>query len=266
MKYRRNHLTNFVTYTFQIMKTKLLTSLFLFLFQMGFAQTGTIIHGKVMNNDNPIAGIEVINLMTKSSTTTDATGSYSISAKNKDVLVFISKDFVQKELYVDQERIAKNNFTISLPKKVEQLQEVVVTSKTALASGTNIQRIIDQKYVDDEKSSPKNRFIYDGTIENGMDFVRMYKDLLKIFKKSKSTADKNKRTVEFKEYALANSDQDLFVKTLKLKPEETSSFLAFCDADPQSKVIAEKGNILDLLDFMYAKSLSFKNEGVTSAK
>jgi hypothetical protein len=233
---------------------------------MGFAQTGKLIRGKVVNNDNPISGIEVINLMAKSTTTTDANGTFSILVKNKDVLVFISKDFVQKELYVDEERIDKNNFTISLPKKAKQLEEVVVTGKTAIASSTNMQRILDQKYVADAQTSPKNRFIYDGTIENGMDFVRMYKDLLKIFKKKKNAADKNKQTVEFKEYVLANSDEDLFVKTLKLKPEETSSFLAYCDADPKSKVIAENGNILDLLDFMYVKSIAFKNEGVTPAK
>jgi hypothetical protein len=73
--------------------------------------------------------------------------------------------------------------------------------------------------------------------------------------------------VEFKEYALANSDQDFFVKTLNLKPDETTSFLAFCDADPQSKIIAEKGNILDLLDFMFSKSLEFKkNNALTINK
>lgn len=240
------------------MNRKLTIVFLLFLFQIGFSQTGKILYGKVVNNENPIKGIEVINLMTKSITTTDAIGNFGISAKEKDVLVFISKNYIQKELLIDKNQLDKNNIVISLLKKTVQLEEVVINSKTTPHFDANSQKIVDKKYFDDTQSSPKNRFVYDGLIENGMDFNRMYKDLLKIFRKEKDHNNANIRMVEFKEYAVANSDQDFFVKTLKLKPEETTSFLAYCDADPQSKMIAENGNILDLIDFMFSKSLEFK--------
>lgn len=240
------------------MKTKLITVFFVFLFQFGYSQTEKLLQGKVVNNENPVEGIEVINLMAKKITTTDATGHFAILAKAKDVLVFISKNYIQKELFIDKILMDKNSIVVSLLKKTKQLEEVVITSKTTPTFDTHLQKIRDKKYFDDAQSSPKNRFVYNGLIENGMDFNRMYKDLLKIFRKNKDQVKTNARMVEFKEYALANSDQDFFIKALKLKPEETTSFLAFCDADPQSKIIAENGNILDLLDFMFTKSLEFK--------
>lgn len=240
------------------MKTKLTIAFFVFLFQFGFSQTEKLLQGKVINNENPVEGIEVINLMAKKITTTDAVGHFAISVKAKDVLVFISKNYIQKELFIDKSQMDKNNIIVSVLKKTEQLEEVVITSKTTPSIDTNLHKIMDKKYFDDAQSSPKNRFVYNGLIENGMDFNRMYKDLLKLFGKNKDHIKTNVRMVEFKEYALANSNQDFFVKTLKLKPEETTSFLAFCDADPQSKIIAENSNILDLLDFMLSKSIEFK--------
>ncbi|WP_300567808.1 carboxypeptidase-like regulatory domain-containing protein, partial [Flavobacterium sp.] len=250
--------------TLEIMKTKILLVFFVFLFQIGYSQTEEMPHGKTLINQSPLEGIEVINLMTKKSTTTDSKGHFAILAKPKDVLVFISKNYEQKKWLLNQEHIDKNNLIISLQPKTEELKEIVVTTKAALPSGTNMQNIVDTKYFDDAQSSPKNRLMYDGTIENGAAFSRMYKDLLKIFKKNREDTDRNKRTIAFKDYALANCNQDLFVKTFKLKPEEIASFLEFCDADPVSKKMAEEDNILALLDFMLSKSIVYKqNRPVT---
>lgn len=260
-------MTNFVINSLEIMKNKLFLVFFAFLFQIGYSQTEELLHGKTLNNQSPIGGIEVINLMTKSSTTTDSKGHFAIAARPKDVLVFISKNYEQKKWFISDEHLDKNNLIIRLQPKAEELKEIVVTTRTALPSGTNMQNIVDTKYFDDTQSSPKNRLMYDGTIENGADLSRMYKDLLKIFKNNKSDADKNKRTVAFKDYALANYKQDLFVKTFKLKPEEIAPFLEFCDADPASKKMAEDDNLLALLDFMLSKSIVYKqNRTVTLNK
>ncbi|SFA86036.1 CarboxypepD_reg-like domain-containing protein [Flavobacterium swingsii] len=162
------------------MKRKLLIVFFLFLIQTVFSQTGRLVYGKVVNNEKPINGIEVINLSTKNSTITNKEGRFSITGNPKDVLVFISKNYEPKKVFLDQKNIGNIGFTISLVQKIEQLEEVVITMDTK--PQFNSQKIVDGKYFDDAQSSPKNRYVYDGSIENGIDFVRLYKEVSKKIK------------------------------------------------------------------------------------
>jgi len=159
------------------MKRKLLIVMFLFLFQIGFSQTGRLVHGKVVSNETPIVGVEVININSKSIAITDRDGHFAITASPKDILVFVTKNYEPKKVFLDQNSIGKIGFTISLIEKRQQLEEVVITSETKPKFDS--QKIVDIQYFDDEKSSPKNRLINDGTIENGVDFVRIYKDVIK---------------------------------------------------------------------------------------
>jgi hypothetical protein len=64
-----------------------------------------------------------------------------------------------------------------------QLNEVVIDDKSSRPVPVNTQAIVDKQYVADAKSSPKNQYIYDGSIVNGINFVRLYKDVLTILKK-----------------------------------------------------------------------------------
>lgn len=237
------------------MKYKLLIVCSLFLFQIGFSQTGRTVYGKVTNNENPITGTEVINLTTKSITHTDRNGLFSITANPKDILVFVSKNYETKKLYLAQSSTDATAFKVVLIQKEEPLKEVVVTSQTKPKFDS--QKIADGKSFDDNQSSPKNRFIYDGTIENGTDFVRIYKDIIKAFRKNKEENNREKN-VPFKTLILNNYDTDFFAKTLNLKQNEIIPFLAFCEADSKSKDITEESNTLAVMDFLMTKNTEFK--------
>ena len=61
------------------------------------------------------------------------------------------------------------------------MAEVIVSKNKQIKAIQGSQEIVDQQYFDDEKASPQNRtMMQTGVIENPMDFVRMYKDVLKI--------------------------------------------------------------------------------------
>lgn len=227
----------------------------LFLFQICFSQTGRTVHGKVIYNGNPITGTEVINLTTKSITHTDRNGHFSIMANSKDVLAFVSKNYETKKIHLGQSSSDKTDFSVVLTQKNEQLNEVVVTSQTKPKFDS--QKIADGKNFDDNQSSPKNRLVYDGTIENGTDFVRIYKDIVKAFRKNKEENNAAK-TVPFKTLILNNYDTDFFAKSLDLKQNEIVPFLAFCEADPKSKNITEESNTLSVMVFLMVKNAEFK--------
>jgi hypothetical protein len=238
------------------MKNILFVILFLFLFQFSFSQTEKLIQGRVLSGDFPVQGIEIVNLVTKKNTTTDSNGRFSILVKADDMLVFISEKYDYKRLFLDKEFLDKNNFIISLTRKPEQLEEVVVTKVSLNTQGLFSQEVADEIKL--EKGKYRNRTIYDGTIENGADLKRIGGMILDLFIKKQEDNKESISIIGFKELAKTNYPETFFTDTLKLKPEEVALFLEFCDADPKSKIVLENANSLSLMDFLLTKNIEFK--------
>ena len=72
------------------MKVKLLTTISFFTYQLSISQTEKLLHGKVISHNLGLKGVEVINKTTKTSTTTNSLGEFSIAAKAQ-VLCFLKK-------------------------------------------------------------------------------------------------------------------------------------------------------------------------------
>ncbi len=229
-----------------MIKNKLLVILCLLLFQLGFTQTEKLIQGKVICEDFPLQGIEVINLSSKRTTITNTNGRFSVLAKAKDTLMFISKNYEYKRLFLEKEDVDKINQIIILIRKPEQLEEVVIT-KISLPKIKFDKNIASQLNIEKTASRSKNRDVYDGSIENGIGMII-----------NLSSSRKKIHKIKFKEVATTTCNQDFFCKTLKLRPEEIALFLEFCDADPKSKVALENTNPLSLMDFLFTKNVEFK--------
>jgi TonB-linked SusC/RagA family outer membrane protein len=106
---------------------KLLQSLFILMFfaVTAIAQDRTVT-GTVTSQDDklPIPGVSVRVKGTQNGTTTDASGKFSITAKNGSVLVFSYIGYAASESTIG----ASNSINISLAPDAKQLNEVVVTS------------------------------------------------------------------------------------------------------------------------------------------
>jgi hypothetical protein len=172
------------------------------------------------------------------------------------MLVFVSEKYDYKRLFLEKEFLDKNNFTILLTRKPEQLEEVVVTKVALGSNGLFSQEVADEIKL--EKGKYRNRTIYDGTIENGADLMRIGGMILDLFIKKKEDNKESVSKIEFKELAKTNYPETFFIDTLKLKPEEVALYLEFCDADPKSKIILENANSLSLMDFLLTKNVEFK--------
>ncbi|MHC0444031.1 hypothetical protein ACWA1F_01390 [Flavobacterium sp. 3-218] len=238
------------------MRVKLLTTISFLTYQFSISQTEKLLRGKVMNQNVSLQKIEVINKTAKTSTTTNDLGEFSILAKAKDSLIFFSQDYLFTRLQLKNADLESGFIIVNMTPKAVELENVVVSrsvfNKTELKKIANdkegINKIIIRKQFDEVTSKV---MVYDGQIKHGLNF-------------SYPIFDKPKKKIEpsddrFKKLVIASCPPDFFIKNLKINPEEKEIFLNFCNADAKSKILLEKSNVLELMDFLYAKNEEFKS-------
>jgi hypothetical protein len=246
------------------MKAKLLVIFFFIVFEIGYSQTQKPISGTVVCIDFVLHGIEVANLTSKNTTITNNSGNFSILAKPGDALTLVSKNYNYRTITLKQADFEKTNFIISLIKKPEELDEVVVTKIKfdKLVYNKYEQESLDKLTLKNYENKVKNPFIYDGAPSPyNMNLMRIGNDVGKIFKKIFKIQD-SKRAIEnkttFKECVSQKIKPSFYTQSLLLKPEEVNLFLEFCDADATSKTILENPNPLKIMDFLFLKNAEFK--------
>jgi hypothetical protein len=225
--------------------------------QISFSQTETVYKGKILCNNFPIENIEIININSEKSAFSNSVGEFSIAAKAEDIVVFASKLYDYKRISVLPEYLNDCIQIISLIKKPEELNEVIVTKMKWQHIGSD-KNASNQIALDKMQSQIKNPFIYDGSITNGPDLMKIGKLIIDLFKKDKTEIKNKIPEIQFYELAKNKNYQEYYSKSLNLKPEEIELFLQFCDADPKSKMVAQKNNSLAMMDFLFAKNLEFK--------
>jgi len=228
------------------MKVKLLFSTLLFACTFCFSQTNKAIKGKVLCEDFPLQGIEVLNLNSKRTTKTDTNGDFSILIAPHDSLMFISKDYMYKKICIKKEDL-NTKLTINLIRKPEQLDEVVVIKKASFPKVKFDKNIANQLTVEKAARNPKPFGVYDGTIENGMGIAIPL-----------GGSRKKIHQIDFKELVKNNTNEKYYAEILNLKPEEIGLFIEFCDADSKSKEILKHPNPLKLMNFLLEKNSEFK--------
>jgi hypothetical protein len=241
------------------MKVKLLSALILFTSQFSFSQT---IKGKVVFNKYAIPKVEVINASTKTLAVSDENGEFSIIAKTNDILVFVSKEHQVKKITINPKLFTNDELVVELILKAEELNEVVIINIPSIKlsmDDTWEQKKIDQYAIEKNASTPKVIGVNMGTIENGMDLMRIGGMFLGLFKKEKEEVKKALPEIEFSTVAKNSYDQKFYLETLKLKADEIDLFLQFCAADPKSKTLSKDSNLLSMMDFLTTKNLEFKN-------
>ena len=232
------------------MKVKLLTTISFFTYQLSISQTEKLLHGKVLSNKAPLNKVEVINKTAKTSTRTNELGEFSILVKERDSLLFFSKDYFFTRLKLTSENLKNNNLVVNMVIKAEELNEVVITSikfEKVKFDAEAVNEINNRKTAND---LTRYTGVNDGRIRYA---ANINIPLGKSHPKEKYEIDDR-----FKKHASAYCTPDFFSKDLKLNPEQKELFLEFCDADPRSKTLLEHPNVLATMDFLYSKNEEFK--------
>lgn len=219
------------------------------------AQRRILVSGTVTTDGSTKKPISVINYQTKLIVNPKANGQFEIWAKKDDLLIFMLDDYLDQQLTVGDEEL-KGKINIVLKPKPIELDEVKIDAKPLKAFKVS-QAELDEIKLKKDAQKPVVQGVYTGETVNGMDFVRMAKGLVNLFRK-KDNGKKPKPVVDFKEYLNANIKEDFYTKTLGLDPERISGFIDYCNNDPQAKTVAQNENPMVLIDFLINKSTAFK--------
>jgi hypothetical protein len=236
--------------------SKITSILFLLLSSVCFSQGEKLLHGKISYQDSYQKNIDVINFTTKKFTQTNNLGEFDIAVKVNDVLILMSENFVDQKYIVTAEDYEKGTIIIKLTEKPILLKEIEITQLKAIKAEMS-QVDIKTARIQKDARMPRNKDVYTGEIENGLDFIMIGKMIGKLFKSKKvQIADKG-IPLSFTDYAKANFNESFFSKTLKLKPDQTSRFLEYCQADPKSKTVMESNDELAILEYLMVKKDEF---------
>lgn len=235
---------------------QLLLILGLLFFAFGFSQTTTLLKGKVMCDTIAAIGVEVINLNTEQSTKTDSRGFFEISAKNKDVLAFYSKEYVFKKMVVVPEYFQLKQLGIKLIRSAVELDEVVVKNTKLKVPKFTYEQAAAAR-IGKEAAHPKNPFVYDGTITNGMDLMEIGRKIFSLFKNPDKPKREKQPEEDFIAYAKASLNETFYQQKLGLQKNGINNFLVYCNEDPESKKVFINKDELTLLDFLLKKHIAY---------
>ena len=218
------------------------------------------LHGQFINESAFVDNGYVFNINSKTRTFISDQGFFDILAKAKDTLLVSSPSFKSKRIVIQDKDFLKPLFVVNLEIQTTLLNEVIVKRKAEIKPITgNSQGIVDLKFFDDAKSSPINRTMpSDGSIENGMDIVRIFKMVSKLFKNDSSQKTDLNSNVDFSDVVSRGIDKYFFIHTLKLKNEEIGLFLDYCENDSKSKTLLKQEDEFLLIDFLITKNKEFK--------
>lgn len=244
------------------MRTRVAILIFFIFHQFCAGQTEKRIQldGQVRNDLVPVENVIVFNVNSNTGTVVNQYGSFSIMAKVSDTLVFSSLAFKSKKIVLTEQEFIAPKLIVKMEVFTNELAEVLVLAKKELNPiEGNTQKYVDLKYFDDEKSSPKNIVMPPiGGIDNGMDFVRIYKDVLKILRKNNPQKVDFYNDTSFSEFALNKINYSFFSNTLNLKDDEIKLFLIFCENDPMSRTLMKPSEEFKLIDFFLEKNKEYK--------
>ena len=249
----------FVIKILRMIKNYFFVFLLFFVLQSGFSQTEKTLKGKVMFDNFLLKNVDVINKTTRTSTTTNAKGEFVLLAKVNDSIVFYSKEYYLKRLKLSPNNIEANNISVSMVKKPEELEEIIIrqTANIDFKLDTKWEQVKrDEITAERDEKRLKNTRIDDLSIDKGLNLARIGKTIFKVL--VKETPSDKAPQIEFKQLARSSCDEKFYLENLKLKPDEIDLFLQFCDADPKSKTLLENSNILSMMDFLYTKNIEFK--------
>jgi hypothetical protein len=243
------------------MKVKLLFVLTLVVCQFSFSQTEKLLKGVVLSDNFLLYNVDVINKTSQKSTKTNDKGEFVIAVKANDSLLFYAKNYYLKRLKVSNEQIEYINLQVVMLKKPEELEEVIVEKIHSIEF--NKDKAYEQGKRDDidvikSVEYIKKRTVYEGAIDNPMNFIAIGKKILSLFVKEKELEKKAPPEIEFAVLAKRICDQKFYFETLKLRPEEIDLFLQFCDTDPKSKTLIGHHNVLSMMDFLLIKNIEFQ--------
>lgn len=217
-----------------------------------------ILRGKVLYRNVNVPNENVINATSEMATITNANGEYQIRVKVGDELVFSALNFQLEIVKITEEILRRNRLVIEVEEKVTELEEVVVTPEDQERFLEMQSKKLEEKfeYEIDRSSEVENIALskQERGMQDGLNFVGLFKALLKATKKEKV---EERKPLKVSDVMRQVYDDEFFVVDLNLPQDKIDAFLFYCDAKMPAQTLLKKENEFELIDFLVTHSKTF---------
>jgi hypothetical protein len=243
---------------------QIITLTFVVLFAtFGWSQDNdrVILRGKVLYRNVNVPNENVINATSEMATITNANGEYQIRVKVGDELVFSALNYQLEIVKITDEILKRNRLVIDVNEKVTELDEVVVTPEDQERFLEMQNSKLEEKfeYETDRSSEVENIALskQERGLRDGLNFVGLFKALLKATKKDKV---EERKPLKVSDVMRQVYDDEFFVVDLNLPQDKINAFLFYCDTRMPAQSLLKKENEFELIDFLVTHSKTFLQE------
>lgn len=243
---------------------QIITLAFIVLFTaFGWSQDDdrVILRGKVLYRNVNVPNENVINATSEMATITNDNGEYQIRVKVGDELVFSALNYQLEIVKITDEILKRNRLVIDVKEKVTELDEVVVTPEDQERFLEMQSKKLEEKfeYEIDRSSEVENIALskQERGMQDGLNFVGLFKALLKATKKDKV---EERKPLKVSDVMRQVYDDAFFVIDLNLPQDKIDAFLYYCDTRMPAQSLLKKENEFELIDFLVTHSKTFLEE------
>lgn len=207
--------------------SRVISIIIAFLFvQIGFGQKtdAKLLSGKVMEQSTSVEGVNIINNTTQAATVSDADGSFSITVREGDVLVFSAVNLDPVKRRITPEDLSSSSLVIKMTAKEVELKEVVVNENANInAENLGIIPYGQKKY------TPAERKVYTATSTSIDKLLNKISGRTAMLKKEVNV-EKKEALFRKLEYLF---EENYYTNRLKIPVDDIKGFQLFCvdDAD-----------------------------------
>ncbi|PKA99307.1 hypothetical protein B0O79_3013 [Flavobacteriaceae bacterium MAR_2009_75] len=225
------------------------------------AQDGdrNVLRGTVLYRNVPVPNENVINITAENAVISNDNGQFAIEAKVGDELAFTAVNYQLKVIKVTNEIIANGRLVVEVKEKVTELDEVVVTpeNREEFLKVQN-QEFKEVEYEIDRSTEVENVSLSQSErgMENGINFVNIFKALSKVAQKDGQQRPKLKMSEVLRQVY----DDEFFVVDLKLSQAQIDDFLVYVDGRAPQYDLLLKKNEFQLIDFLVTESKFYREQ------
>lgn len=219
-----------------------------------------LLRGQVLYRGVNVPNETVLNITTENATITNEEGQFAILVRVGDELAFTAVNYELEVVKVTEELLANGRLVVEVNEKVTELDEVVVTpeQQQKFLEMQN-EEFKEVEYEIDRSSEVVNIALsrQDRGMKDGINFVNIFKALLKATKKKKEA---ERKPIKASEVLRLVYDDEFFVLDLKLPQDQIDAFLIYLDTKNPTQSLLKKDNEFQLIDFLVTHSKSYLEE------
>lgn len=232
------------------------------------------ISGKInVSLEEEASGINVFNIGNRHYTFTDDYGRFKITVREGDELVFSSIQYQQFSVIITPSVMKKKELNIDLATTANVLDEVVVRPGFSGDVRVDVKKIktlsadlssvdareamygYDYEFSADRYTTPENRAIDKGYLENGINFAHIFKTIFGIKNTSNNTQPKHMDVQIRKLYK-----DEFFKKYLNVEEESINDFVFFMQERGLDISKMQSLNDLQLIEYIIAESKVYNEQ------